>query len=57
MKGRTTLGIGLALSSLSSFPAISALMCLLKRFSTRPLVIYRALFGVLPIGGVYAEWL
>jgi len=56
LNGWTTLGIGLIVSSLSSFLAIWGLMRFLERFSTWPLVIYRALFGVLLIGGVYAGW-
>ena len=56
LNGWTTLGVGLVVSSLSSFLAIWGLMRFLERFSTWPLVIYRALFGVLLIGGVYAGW-
>ena len=56
LNGWTSLGVGLIVSSLSSFLAIWGLMRFLERFSTWPLVIYRALFGVLLIGGVYAGW-
>ena len=56
LSGWITLGVGLIVSSQSSFLAIWGLMRFLERFSTWPLVIYRALFGVLLIGGVYAGW-
>ncbi len=56
LHGWVILGVGLVVSSLSSFLAIWALMRFLERFSTWPLVIYRAIFGFLLIGGVYAGW-
>lgn len=55
-QGWMILGVGLIVSSVSSFLAIWGLMRFLERFSTWPLVIYRALFGVLLIGGAYAGW-
>jgi undecaprenyl-diphosphatase len=44
--GWYVLAIGLVTSSLASFVAIWGLMHWLEKFSTWPLVIYRALFGV-----------
>ena len=44
--GWYVLAIGLVTSSVASFVAIWGLMHLLERFSTWPLVIYRALFGL-----------
>src|SRR5579864_1169831 len=44
--GWTVLAIGLVTSSLASFVAIWGLMHWLEKFSTWPLVIYRALFGL-----------
>ncbi len=55
--GWFVLAIGLVTSSLSSFVAIWGLMRLLENFSTWPLVIYRALFGFLLIGGALAGWI
>jgi undecaprenyl-diphosphatase len=50
-QGWEVLGIGLVVSSLSAFVAIWGLMRLLEKFSTWPLVIYRALFGLVLIVG------
>jgi undecaprenyl-diphosphatase len=46
-----TLGIGLLVSSLSSFFAIWVLMRFLEQYSTWPLIAYRAAFGLLLIVG------
>ena len=48
-EGWVTLGVGLIVSSVSAFLAVWGLMQFLENFSTWPLVIYRALFGLLLI--------
>ena len=55
--GWEILGVGLAVSSVSAFVAIWGLMRFLERFSTWPLVIYRALFGTVLIVGAAAGWI
>jgi len=55
--GWEVLGIGLLTSSLSAFIAIWALMRFLENFSTWPLVIYRALFGLLLVAGAALHWI
>lgn len=56
LHGWMILSVGLVVSSLSSFLAIWGLMRFLERFSTWPLVIYRALFGILLIVGAHVGW-
>jgi undecaprenyl-diphosphatase len=56
-QGWHILGIGLVVSSLSAFVAIWVLMRFLERFSTWPLVIYRAIFGLVVIAGAYYGWI
>lgn len=55
--GWEILAIGLVVSSLSAFVAIWGLMRLLERFSTWPLVIYRAAFGLVVMAGAWMGWL
>ena len=55
--GWAVLGVGLVVSSISAFAAIWGLMRLLERFSTWPLVIYRAAFGLIVIAGALAGWI
>jgi undecaprenyl-diphosphatase len=55
--GWQVLGIGLVISSLSAYFAIWGLMRLLQNFSTWPLVIYRAVFGLLSIVGASMHWI
>ena len=55
--GWQILGIGLVTSSASAFVAIWALMRFLENYSTWPLVIYRALFGLMLIGGAAMHWI
>jgi undecaprenyl-diphosphatase len=54
--GWFVLAIGLVTSSVSSFFAIWGLMRFLENFSTWPLVIYRAAFGLLLIAGAELHW-
>jgi undecaprenyl-diphosphatase len=56
-EGWHLLGIGLVVASISAFFAIWGLMRFLERASTWPLVIYRALFGLVVIGGAYYGWI
>jgi undecaprenyl-diphosphatase len=56
-EGWHVLGVGLVVSSLSAFVAVWGLMRFLERFSTWPLVIYRAAFGLLVIAGAYLGWI
>jgi len=55
--GWAVLGVGLIVSSISAFVAIWGLMRLLERFSTWPLVIYRAAFGLIVIAGALKGWI
>jgi undecaprenyl-diphosphatase len=55
--GWSVLGVGLFVASLSAFAAIWGLMRLLEKFSTWPLVIYRAAFGLVVIAGAYYGWI
>jgi undecaprenyl-diphosphatase len=56
-QGWSMLGVGLVVASISAFAAIWALMRFLERFSTWPLVIYRAVFGLAVMAGAYYGWL
>ncbi|MDE2265226.1 MAG: undecaprenyl-diphosphate phosphatase [Alphaproteobacteria bacterium] len=51
------LSIGLIVSSLSAYVAIWWLMRFLQRFSTWPLVVYRALFGLMLMAGAGLHWI
>jgi undecaprenyl-diphosphatase len=51
-QGWTILMLGIAVAALSSFVAIWGLMRFLERFSTWPFVAYRALLGLVILGGV-----
>jgi undecaprenyl-diphosphatase len=51
------LAVGLAVSSLSAFLAIWGLMRFLERHSTWPLVVYRAVFGLVLIVGSVTHWI
>jgi undecaprenyl-diphosphatase len=55
--GCQVLGIGLAVSSVSAYFAIWGLMRFLQNFSTWPLVVYRALFGLVLIVGAGMHWI
>lgn len=55
--GWAVLGVGLLVASISAFAAIWGLMRFLERFSTWPLVIYRALFGLAVMAGAYYGWI
>jgi undecaprenyl-diphosphatase len=55
--GWSILGVGLIVASVSAFAAIWALMRFLERFSTWPLVIYRAVFGLVVMAGAYYGWI
>ena len=55
--GWQILGIGLAVSSISAYFAIWGLMRFLEKFSTWPLVIYRAMFGLVLIVGAGMHWI
>jgi undecaprenyl-diphosphatase len=55
--GWSVLAVGLAVSSVSAFVAIWALMRYLEHASTWPLVIYRALFGLVLIVAVSQNWI
>jgi undecaprenyl-diphosphatase len=48
--------VGLIVASISAFAAIWSLLRILERFSAWPFVIYRALIGLLLVGGVYLGW-
>ena len=56
-EGWHVLAVGLVVSSVSAFVAIWGLMRFLERFSTWPLVIYRAAFGLIVIAGAYFGWI
>jgi undecaprenyl-diphosphatase len=56
-QGWHILAIGLGVASVSAFFAIWGLMRFLERSSTWPLVIYRALFGLVVIAGGYFGWI
>lgn len=51
--GWSVLAVGLVVASISAFVAIWGLMRILERFSAWPFVIYRALLGIVLIGGAY----
>jgi len=55
--GWEVLGLGLLVASISAFAAIWGLMRFLEKFSTWPLVIYRALFGLAVMAGAYYHWI
>ncbi|MDE2464350.1 MAG: undecaprenyl-diphosphate phosphatase [Alphaproteobacteria bacterium] len=55
--GWLMLGLGLVVSSASSFLAIWGLMRFLQHFSTWPLVAYRLSLGIVLIAGSLAGWL
>jgi len=55
--GWSVLAVGLVVASLSAFAAIWGLMRFLENFSTWPLVIYRALFGLVVMAGAYYGWI
>lgn len=55
--GWEVLVVGLAVSSLSAYGAIWWLMHFLRRFSTWPLVAYRALFGLALVAGAQLHWI
>jgi undecaprenyl-diphosphatase len=55
--GWSVLGVGLLVASISAFVAIWALMKFLEKFSTWPLVIYRAAFGLAVMAGAYYGWI
>ena len=55
-EGWIVLAVGLVVSSVSAFFAIWGLMRFLEKYSTWPLVAYRALFGVLLIAGAILGW-
>ncbi len=55
--GWQVLGIGLVVSSLSSYLAIWWLMRFLQKFSTWPLVVYRAGFGLVLVAGAAMGWI
>jgi undecaprenyl-diphosphatase len=52
--GWAVLSVGLVFGALSSFIAIWTLMRVLERFSAWPFVVYRAVLGVVLIGGAFA---
>ncbi|THD63627.1 undecaprenyl-diphosphate phosphatase [Phenylobacterium sp.] len=51
--GWSVLALGIAVAALSSFVTIWSLMRFLERFSAWPFVAYRALLGVVILGGVF----
>ena len=55
--GWSVLSVGLVVASISAFAAIWGLMRFLETFSTWPLVIYRALFGLAVMAGAYYGWI
>lgn len=55
--GWSLLALGLLSASLSSFVAIWGLMKLLEHFTTWPLIVYRALFGLVLIAGASLNWI
>ena len=55
--GWSVLGVGLLVASISALVAIWGLMRFLQKFSTWPLVIYRALFGLVVMAGAYYHWI
>ncbi len=56
-QGWEMLAVGLLVSSISAFFAIWGLMRFLESFSTWPLVIYRAAFGILVMAGAYFHFI
>lgn len=56
-QGWHVLLVGLVVSSISAYLAIWGLMRLLERFSTWPLVIYRAIFGLVLVAGALTHWI
>ena len=55
--GWEILGVGLVVSSASAYLAIWGLMRFLEKFSTWPLIIYRALFGLTLAVGAGLHWI
>ena len=55
--GWSVLGLGLVVASLSAFVAVWGLMRFLANFSTWPLVIYRAAFGLVVMAGAWYGWI
>jgi undecaprenyl-diphosphatase len=55
--GWSVLAVGFLVASVSAFTAIWALMRILERFSAWPFVVYRGLFGIGLLVGVYLGWL
>jgi undecaprenyl-diphosphatase len=55
--GWRILAVGLVVSSLSAYVAIWGLMRFLQKFSTWPLVVYRALFGLVLVVGAALHWI
>ena len=55
--GWQILGVGLLVSSISAYFAIWGLMRFLQNFSTWPLVLYRAGFGIILIVGASLQWI
>jgi undecaprenyl-diphosphatase len=55
--GWSLLGVGLGVAAVSSFVAIWGLMRVLERFTAWPFIAYRALLGVLILGGAATGWL
>lgn len=55
--GWSVLAVGLVVASVSAFFAIWGLMRVLERFSAWPFVVYRAVLGVVLLGGLALGWL
>ncbi|MDE2181829.1 MAG: undecaprenyl-diphosphate phosphatase [Alphaproteobacteria bacterium] len=56
-EGWRILAIGLAVSSVSAYAAVWGLMRFLQRFSTWPLIVYRAVFGLVLVAGAAMHWI
>jgi undecaprenyl-diphosphatase len=56
-EGWYVLCVGLVVSSLSAYIAIWGLMRFLQSFSTWPLIVYRALFGLALVGAAASGWI
>jgi len=56
-EGWQVLSVGLIVASISAFVAIWGLMRFLERSSTWPLIIYRALFGLVVIAAAGMHWI
>jgi undecaprenyl-diphosphatase len=54
--GWSVLAVGLVVASISAFAAIWSLLRILERFSAWPFVVYRAVIGLVLVGGVYLGW-